>query len=59
VRLPQEKRNAAHLANEEYWTLVEQLRAQTKGFWGSADLDELRRLKVERQRAIDALEEAP
>jgi hypothetical protein len=57
--LPPEKRNAAHLANEQYWTLVEQLRARTKGFWETADVDELRRLKAERQRAIDALEEAP
>ena len=57
--LPQEKRNAAHLANEQYWTLVEQLRARTEGFWQSDDVDELRRLKAERQRAIEALEEAP
>ena len=57
--LPQEKRNAAHLANEQYWTLVEQLRTRTEGFWQSDDVDELRRLKAERQRAIEALEEAP
>jgi hypothetical protein len=58
-RLPQEKRNAAHLANEQYWMMVEQLRARTKGFWESGDADELKRLKEERQRALDALEEAP
>ena len=57
-RLTQEKRNAAHLANEQYWTMVEQLRARTKGFWESGDVDELRRLKAERQKAIEALEEA-
>jgi hypothetical protein len=57
--LPQEKRNAAHLANEQYWTLVEQLRARTKGFWEGEDIDELRRLKAGRQRAVEALEEAP
>ncbi len=57
-RFTQEKRNAAHLANEQYWTMVEQLRARTKGFWTSEDVEELRGLKAERQRALDTLEEA-
>lgn len=57
--LSQEKRNAAHLANEQYWTMVEQLRARTKGFWESEDVEELNRLKAERQRLLNVLEEVP
>jgi hypothetical protein len=57
-RMTPEQRNAAYLANEQYWTMVEQLRARTKGFWESADLEELDNLKAERQKALAALEEA-
>ena len=54
--LPQEKRQAAHLANEQYWILVEQLRARTSGFWEREDVEELNRLKAERQNALEALQ---
>jgi hypothetical protein len=55
--LPPEKRELAHLANEQYWRMVEQLRAKTQGFWQSEDIAELERLKAERQAAIDQLRE--
>lgn len=56
-QLPLEKRQAAHLANEQYWILVEQLRGRTQGFWQREDIEELERLKAERQQSLDALQE--
>jgi hypothetical protein len=55
--LPAEKRELAHLANEQYWRMVEQLRTKTQGFWQSEDIAELERLKGERQATIDQLQE--
>jgi hypothetical protein len=54
--LPPEKRELAHLANEQYWRMVEQLRARTQGFWERDDIAELERLKADRQAAIEQLE---
>jgi hypothetical protein len=55
--LPPAKRESAHLANEQYWRSVEQLRAKTQGFWQSEDIAELERLKAERQATIEELQE--
>lgn len=56
--LPKEDREAAHLANEHYWTMVEQLRARTQGFWEREEIAELERLKAERQAAVERLQVA-
>lgn len=56
--LPPAKRELAHLANERYWRMVEQLRSKTQGFWQSEDIAELERLKADRQATIDQLQEA-
>jgi hypothetical protein len=53
--LPPEQRQAAHLANEQYWLRVEQLRSRTRGFWEQADVEELNDLKRERERVIEGL----
>jgi hypothetical protein len=57
-QLPPKNREAAHRAHEHYWTMVEQLRARTHGFWQDEDLEELNQLKNEREQALEKLKEA-
>ena len=53
--LASDKRQTAQQIQENYWARVEELRSQTRGFWQSEDIVELRRLKQDRNSALDQL----
>jgi len=53
--IPPNNRQAAHQAQEQYWSRVEQLRDHTRGFWESSDIEELNRLKRERAELLEGL----
>jgi hypothetical protein len=51
--IPEQKRQAAHAAQEQYWLMVEQLRSRTHGFWEPEDVQELKQLKQQRREMLD------
>jgi hypothetical protein len=56
--MPEALRQSAHQIQEQYWTRVEQLRSQTKGFWEPADLEKLEQLKRDRLESLKTLDAA-
>ena len=57
--LSPEKRSASRQVQERYWAQVQSLRDHTKGFWQPDDAAELKRLKTERQEALQTIWNGP